>query len=156
MLILVDQREKQPWTFKDILRQYPESNIQTKTARLNAGDYTLEGFEERIAIERKSPRDVYITLQQNFDRFDNEFGRMNNMEAAWIVIEAPLSRYAGSNGADYYQMFSCIHKKHHVLRGMVNLLIRYPGIKWKFCQSPEEAEWFAFLQLLKFYHAAKR
>ena len=156
MLILVDQREKQPWTFKDIRRAHPTCDFQTRTANLTAGDYTLEGFEDRIAIERKSPRDVTISLQQNFDRFDNEFARMNKMEAAWIVVEAPLARYAGGNGADYYQMLECVRKKQHVLRGMVTLMIRYPGIQWKFCQSPEEAEWFAFLQLLKFYHAAKR
>lgn len=155
MKILIDQREKQPWTFKDIRQKHPDCGIQTRSARLESGDYTLEGFEQRIAIERKSPRDVYITLQQNFDRFDNEFTRMNGMEAAWIVVEAPLARYAGGNGADYYQMLACVHKKHHVLRGMLSLMIRYPGIRWKFCQSPEEAEWFAFLQLLRFYHAAK-
>ena len=156
MRILIDQREKQPWTFKEIFRQYPESNIQTKTARLLTGDYTLEGYEDRIAIERKSPRDIFMTLQQGFSRFDCEFARMDKMESAWIVVEAPLARYAGGNGADYYQMLSCVHKKNHVFRGMMNLMIRYPGIKWKFCQSPEEAEWFAFLQLLNFYNAAKR
>ena len=156
MLILVDQREKQPWTFKDIRRTHPACDFQTRAANLAAGDYTLEGFEERIAIERKSPRDACIALQQNFDRFDNEFSRMNKMDAAWIVVEAPLARYTGGNGADYYQVLACVQKRQHVLRGMMNLMIRYPRIQWKFCQSPEEAEWFTFLQLLKFYHAAKR
>ena len=156
MQILIDQREKQPWTFKEIRRAHPTCDFQTRTANLTAGDYTLEGFEERIAIERKSPRDACIALQQNFDRFDNEFARMNKMEAAWIVVESPLAKYTGGNSNDYYQMLACVRKKHHVLRGMMNLMIRYPHIKWKFCQSPEEAEWFAFLQLLKFYHAEKR
>ena len=156
MIILIDNREKQPWTFRDIREKHPDADFQTRLTRIHTGDYTLEGFEDRIAIERKSPRDVYITLQQNFNRFNEEFERMNNMEAAWIVVETPLSKYVGASGADYYQVLACVQKKHHVLRGMMNLMIRYPRIRWKFCQSPEEAEWFAFLQLLNFYHAAKK
>ena len=114
MVILVEHREKQPWTFQEILRKYPESNIQTKTARLLTGDYTLEGFEDRIAIERKSRRDAYMTLQHDFTRFDEEFSRMDKMETAWVVVETPLAKYTGGNGADYYQVFACVHKKHTV------------------------------------------
>lgn len=151
MVILVDQREKQPWTFRDICTRCDCLNIQTKTSHLSAGDYTLEGCQHRVAIERKSPKDIYITLQQHFARFDREFTRMNAMEEAWIVVEAPLSRYTGGHEGDYFQALSCVWRRQHILRGMITLMVQYPRIRWQFCPTPEHAEWFAFQQLVKFH-----
>ena len=83
--IVVDVREKHPYFFKD-----------TPTIRrwIPTGDYTLDGFDERIAIERKSPEDAYGSVGQSRDRFEREWGRLSQLEYAAVVIEAtPESLY---------------------------------------------------------------
>jgi ERCC4-type nuclease len=53
--IVIDSREQMPYLFID----YPCS---TKRRGLSTGDYSLEGYEEEICIERKSKSDLYSSL----------------------------------------------------------------------------------------------
>lgn len=55
---------------------------------LTTGDYSILGYEGRIAIERKSLEDLYGSLGQQRDRFEREHERMAKLEFAAVVIEA--------------------------------------------------------------------
>ncbi len=82
--ILIDKREKLPYSFQG----YP---VETKQAHLKTGDYSMEGYENKITVERKSKEDLYGSLGKNRDRFKKEFERLSKFEYAALVIESSLS-----------------------------------------------------------------
>lgn len=66
--IIVDTREQQP-----LWKEGP--NIIFR--KLEVGDYSLLGYENRFAAERKSPMDLYGSIIQNHKRFRAELVRAN-------------------------------------------------------------------------------
>lgn len=80
--ILIDTREQRPWTFAD---------LPTRRATLSAGDYTVEGLEGRVAIERKSTADLIGTLTFGRERFERELDRLSSYQRALILVEGDLS-----------------------------------------------------------------
>jgi hypothetical protein len=88
-VILVDGREKSPWHFKSIPSK-SDSNliVQTKYAHLKTGDYTIEGMESVISIERKSKPDAYMSFGINRGRFEKELERLSEMRYAAVIFES--------------------------------------------------------------------
>ncbi len=84
MIILIDNREQLPYFFKG----YP---VEVKTCHLKTGDYSIEGYEAKITVERKSKQDLYMSLGRERDRFEAEFQRLREFEYAALVIESSLS-----------------------------------------------------------------
>ncbi|MCF6147295.1 MAG: hypothetical protein E3K37_01405 [Candidatus Kuenenia sp.] len=82
--IIIDTRESLPYEFPD---------VKTVTRKLDAGDYSIEGYETRITIERKTLADAYGTIGQGRKRFINELERFKNYEYAAIVIESDLKNF---------------------------------------------------------------
>jgi ERCC4-type nuclease len=80
-VVVVDTREQQPYTFD------PKRVVTVRRA-LKAGDYSLDGFEDRIAIERKSLDDFVGTVIRAQGRFELELGALAQMEFAAVVVEA--------------------------------------------------------------------
>src|SRR5262249_3558510 len=62
--------------------------VPTKVVHLRTGDYTIEGFESRVACERKGAADLYGTLGQRRRPFEAELDRLNNMDFAAVVVRA--------------------------------------------------------------------
>ncbi|GIL20816.1 MAG: hypothetical protein BroJett041_19300 [Candidatus Jettenia caeni] len=81
MTIVQDTREQKPLTF-------PEAKVRVAT--LHTGDYSLDRFEDRITIERKSLSDLLGSLGNDRDRFMREIQRMQVFEYAGLVIEASM------------------------------------------------------------------
>lgn len=77
--VVVDTREQRPYTFPGAV-----------TGTLPTGDYSLLGFEDRIAIERKTKADAYGSLGCGRARFRREAERMSELQYAAIVIEASV------------------------------------------------------------------
>ena len=85
MKIINDTREQLPYDFQSIGVDPPPITIR-KT--LESGDYSLEGYETRIAIERKSKADAYGTFGKGRNRFERELERLSHYEFAAVVIES--------------------------------------------------------------------
>ncbi len=83
-VIVVDTREKHPYTFG---ASCLGGVVQ---AALPAGDYSLQGYETQIAIERKSIDDYVQTIIHAQDRFNRELTMLRAYPRAWIVVEATL------------------------------------------------------------------
>jgi ERCC4-type nuclease len=81
--IVVDTREKECWVFE------PKQVVVHRKALL-AGDYSLLGLEDRVAIERKSTGDLVDTLIHNWLRFKKELVRLSGFDVACIVVEADI------------------------------------------------------------------
>lgn len=76
-----DSREQLPWQF---------DGIPTVVRKLDAGDYSVEGLENVIAIERKSLSDFLGSITFGRARFEAEMDRLASYERALIVVEAHL------------------------------------------------------------------
>lgn len=83
-IIVIDSREQRPWTFNS------ERVGGVVQATLPAGDYSLQGYETRIAIERKSFPDYIGTIIHARDRFARELTVLKSYPRAWIVVEGSL------------------------------------------------------------------
>lgn len=93
MIILVDQREKKPYDFP---------GVETKEAHLETGDYTVEGFEDRFAVERKSLNDLATSVGSERNRFEAEIRRAQAFDEFAVVVEA--SREDVESGRYYSQI----------------------------------------------------
>jgi len=83
MRIVIDTREQLPYDFKNI--DPPPATIRKALA---SGDYSLEGYENDIAIERKTKSDAYGTFGKGRARFERELERLSKYEFAAVVIES--------------------------------------------------------------------
>ena len=90
--ILIDSNEKAHGY------QYSFDGFQTQVANLQTGDYSLQGHEERVAVERKTKADWYGCLAgrggENRRRFRDCLGRLSLLDSACIVIECSLDDLA--------------------------------------------------------------
>jgi DNA excision repair protein ERCC-4 len=93
----LDQAEptpsKWPTAIVDTREQLPLELAPLPVVRacLPAGDYSIEGMEERVAIERKTMGDLVSTLTYGRERFERELDRLATYERALILVEGDLS-----------------------------------------------------------------
>lgn len=79
--ILKDTQEKPGWFF------YPDQICAgMKDQHLKTGDYTLEGFEHLLCIERKKTTAV-VSQNITTQRFQNEIDRMIKLKYKYIICE---------------------------------------------------------------------
>lgn len=83
MKIIIDTREQTPYQFATI-NPRPDTTRQA----LKTGDYSLEGFEDQVTVERKSLQDAFGTFGRGRRRFVRELERMSEYDFAAVVIEA--------------------------------------------------------------------
>lgn len=84
MRIITDTREQTPYTFN----RYP---VEVIHGTLTAGDYSVPGFTDEVAIERKELSDLMGCLTHDRDRFTRELERLRGYQSAALLIEAPFS-----------------------------------------------------------------
>lgn len=59
--------------------------------KLDTGDYSIEGLEDMIMIERKSIPDLWNSLMQGRERFYREMDRALKIPARYLIIEGTLA-----------------------------------------------------------------
>ncbi len=83
-IIVIDTREQRPYTFSD-------TRVGGVVhAALPAGDYSIQGCEMQIAVERKSLADYISTVVHAQERFGRELALLKTYPRAWIVVEGSL------------------------------------------------------------------
>lgn len=88
MIILIDQREKLPLKFP---------GCETEEAYLETGDYTVKGFEDRFAVERKSINDLATSVGSDRNRFEAEIRRAQEFDEFSVVIEGSPDEVRAGN-----------------------------------------------------------
>jgi ERCC4-type nuclease len=83
-VISVDQREKLPLHF-------PGFAFTTKF--LKTGDYSIVGYEDRIAVERKNYFDAWACVAEHRKRFERCMQRLAELDRAAVVIECSLAEF---------------------------------------------------------------
>lgn len=62
------------------------------TKKLETGDYSLQGFENQIAIERKTLNDLMACLGKGRARFERELERSRSLDFFCVIVEAGYSQ----------------------------------------------------------------
>lgn len=83
--IVIDTREQKPYVF---------INVPIIGKKLDAGDYSITGYENRITVERKTLVDLYGTVGKGRNRFERELEKLERYDYAAIIIEASLDTVA--------------------------------------------------------------
>ncbi|MBS0202302.1 MAG: ERCC4 domain-containing protein [Planctomycetes bacterium] len=148
--VLIDTREQAPWSFRGLTtnadKGYRPLVIDCRSATLPTGDYSIAGFESRIAIERKSLSDAFSTFTHDRERWTRELERMRSYETCHVVIEGSFEELSAGpvkvGGA-------AVGKA--VVRSIMAWSMRYQNVHWWPMASREMAETVAFRLLEKFW-----
>lgn len=147
-IIVIDTREQLPYEF-------PGDRIGSVRRALPAGDYSLLGYESEVAVERKSLKDLVGTVIRNRKRFRSELKKLQDYQAACVVVEADLRdvldrRYEGgvhphalfgavvSICVDYSIPVFFVSDRQAACR-YVELYLKRFHLKVEACQGPKEA-----------------
>lgn len=155
--ILVDSREQAPFAFlgfteirtrqrnKQQIKVSHPYVVQCTTATLTTGDYSIDGLQSQITIERKSLSDLVGTLTADRDRFVRELERMSDEEFRFtsVVVEASWPMLLHSN--EYR-----LPVKKSVTRSVIAFQQRY-RTQWHFAGSRREAERWTLRSLERFW-----
>lgn len=91
MLVVIDTREQVPWTFDGQL------GINTVRAKLEHGDYSVQGLERRVSIERKSLEDWIGTVMRDRARFYRELEALRAYDFRCVIVEAGVREIMAGN-----------------------------------------------------------
>jgi ERCC4-type nuclease len=130
--IVADTREQQPYSFP----------CATNRKALAAGDYSVEGLEERVAVERKSLPDFVHTVIHDHARFGREMLLLSTYDAACVVVEADLDSVLRGFRTDDLRGAS----PESVLGAALHITLRY-GVPVFWCGSRQAARAFTEMYL---------
>ena len=83
-IVLVDTRERYPFEFS----RFPNWIAEEKRQALKAGDYSVEGMETLLILERKTLTDLITTVIQQRGRFLKQCEKMTKYRWRAVLIEA--------------------------------------------------------------------
>jgi len=145
--IIIDTREQQPGSFE---------HYTTASRKLDTGDYSIEGLEDVVCIERKkSVSEVANNLTES--RFVDVVDRMSRFKYAFLLLEFDLAQVLsypiGSNLPrrlwDKIKISPAFIVKH-----ILELQLNH-NIKVLFCGSSSDAEQMAEYILKKVHYIEK-
>ena len=137
--IIIDTNEQLAYSFHNI---NPRPILIYK--KLKTGDYSLEGFESEITIERKTLGDLFGSTGTGRERFEREFIRMQDFSYAAVVIESGLDDIF-INPPEHSSM-----SRKSVFRTLISWSIRYNVHIWP-CPDRNFAERLTYLILKRWY-----
>lgn len=141
--IIIDTREQKPWEFND---------YATANHKLDTGDYSIQGLETLLAIERK--RNVAeIANNITESRFIDVINRLKQYKYAFMLLEFDM------HDVMEYPVGSTIPKRlwnkikispQYIIRQLTDLQVEH-GIHIVFCGSSSNAEKMAISIMKRVY-----
>ncbi len=134
--VVVDSREQEPYSFD------PEK-ITAVSKALPAGDYSLAGMEDRVAVERKSLADFVTTVIRGRNRFHRELQKLAAFEAACVVVECNFRDLVdGRYRSDAHP--------HAIIATVASIVVDF-GVPVFFCSDRQAACCFVEEYLTRFH-----
>lgn len=163
--IVVDTREQYPYHFTGFTADYEQKPrdakelvvpliIETERRGLKTGDYSIDGLEDFVTIERKELADLFQTLTWERKRFERELIRMSEMDFAAVVIEASWGSIINGPPRDIAAEDAKKLSKT-VYRSVIALQQRFPNVHWWDCPTRSFAERTTFRILERYYRDFK-
>jgi ERCC4-type nuclease len=141
--IIIDTREQIPWEF---------GFHDTAKQKLDTGDYSILGFENIIAIERKkSVSELATNLSEN--RFKDVLERLSKIKHPYMVFEFSLDEvYNFPVGSDIpKRMWDKLKiSGNYIIKRLIEIQLQY-NIQVIFCDDPSNAEKFSVSLMKRIY-----
>jgi ERCC4-type nuclease len=83
VVAIIDTREQEPYAFDPAL-------VTAVRRALPVGDYSIDGYEASLAVERKSLEDFVSSVVRARERFGRELRRLAEYDLACVVVEGTL------------------------------------------------------------------
>jgi len=175
-LILVDQQEKAPFAFGGLrarsfidkeMREYCPVRTERRFLGVGMGDYSLDGYQGRVAIERKSMVDFQGTLlgwrheveaggpggwTHDVDRrarFKRELRNLAAMECKVVIVESTF--WTCLDLAPTWGVRTASENAKYLHSTYLSWQIEFPGVPWIFCDDKQFAAVTCFRILEKFW-----
>lgn len=161
--VVIDSNEGAPWLFRDFKAKGTGKPLVIKTVQKplwsmckrtvtvkgrqfvrGLADYSIDGLEEAIQIERKSHEDFYSTLGQRRMEFEAELMRLSQCEFACVVIECGWGQIAERPENSQVLPTS-------VIGSIIAWQQRYKNVHWITAGTRAQAERLAFRVLERFW-----
>lgn len=126
MKIVTDTREQLNLDFTGF------KDVEVVRTKLDAGDYSLVGYESLITFERKSVQDLVGTLIGGHERFLRELERMQDYKEKYILIEhspAILYSYCVKHGWE--------NKFNTIIQSLLAYAYHY-RVRVRFCKDRQD------------------
>lgn len=126
LTIIEDTREQTPLDFSGF------RGVESVRSGLKTGDYSVQGYEDKICFERKSIPDLVGTLIGGHERFLREMDRMKDYEEKYILVEHSASRaylYCERHGWEY--------KFDTIIQSLLAYAYHY-RVRVKFCKNRDD------------------
>ena len=124
--IIEDTRESLPLDFSGF------RGVESVRQGLRTGDYSIQGFEDKLCFERKSVADLVGTLIGGHTRFLREMERMKDFEVAYILVEhtaGAVYRYCAKQGWEL--------KFDTIIQSLLAYAYHY-HVRVRFCKDRED------------------
>lgn len=124
--IIVDTREQDSLSFEGF------RGVESVRSGLKTGDYSVQGYEDKICFERKSVADLVGTLIGGHERFLREMDRMKDYEDKYILVEhtaGTVYRYCERHGVEY--------KFDTIIQSLLAYAYHY-RVRVRFCKNRED------------------
>jgi hypothetical protein len=161
--VVIDSNEGAPWLFRELNEKGSKKPLVIKTVKKalwamgrmdfvvegrtikrGLADYSIDGMEELIQIERKSHTDLYGTLGGRRDEFEAEMMRLSKCEVAYVITECGWAQI-GEAPPD-----SGVYPSS-VIGTIISWQQRYPKVHWLTAGTRSVAERLAFRVLERFW-----
>lgn len=136
--ILVDTKEKKPWSFSS------KAILGIEYTHLKTGDYTVKGLEDILCIERKrSVAELAANIHEK--RFFNELERMQSFPHRYLILESTLQHvldYPNLEGLPDRIVQKIRTSGAYLLKCFNRMQVKY-GINIIYCDTTFNAQWVA-------------
>ena len=145
--VIIDTREQQPWEFE---------RCATASRKLDTGDYSVEGLEDILCIERKkSVSEIANNVTEK--RFKDVIDRMTKYKHAFLILEFDLEdiyRYPIGSNVPKHMWDKIKISPGFIIKNLLELKI-LDNIKVLFCGDPSNATKIALALMKKVYEIAE-
>ncbi len=136
--VVEDTREQTPW---DLV------GVNVVRACLPAGDYSILGYETRVALERKELGDFVACCTHERPRFVRELEKLRGYDFAAVIVEADMA-----------DVFGHAYRSHATPQSVIGSVAAFTidYVPFIFAGSREHAASFALRMLRKYYERQVR
>lgn len=147
--IIIDTREqKEIFTFSS----FP---VKTKVKKLDTGDYSITGFEDKITIDRKrNAGELQMCFGQQWKRFQKELNRMRDFDKAYFICTFPykdLITFPVNSGIPKYRWKFIKTCGAYLRMSYKKIEEDYPSIKFIFGDDYYNSEDLTYRILKNYY-----
>lgn len=145
--IIIDTREQQPWSF-------PEYSVANN--KLDTGDYSIEGLENILAIERKKSASEFANNIVE-KRFVDVIERLSNVKYSFLLLEFDLKdllKYPFGSTVPRHMWNKIRIKPAFLIKHILELQIQHNIIVY-FCGNANSAQQLAEYIFNKIYYVEK-